>query len=82
MELGSVFLFKITDYNSGIGGVEMPQCPYPEMITDWLSGETETNTLYAAWHEGYEAHKLELIVKVQYLEMHISDLAEEIRKLK
>jgi hypothetical protein len=60
----------------------MARCPYSENHKDWFSGETEINTLYVAWHEGYEAHKLELINKVTYLEMHISDLAAEIRKLK
>jgi hypothetical protein len=60
----------------------MTQCPYSETITDWVSGEKESNALYFAWHEGYEAHKLELITKVKFLEMHISDLAGEIRKMK
>jgi len=60
----------------------MAQCPYPERVKNWLSGETETNSLYVAWQLGYEAHKLELITKETYLEMHINDLAGEIRKLK
>lgn len=60
----------------------MARCPYPETNKDWLSGATELNPLYIAWHEGYEAHKVELITKETYLEMHISDLAGEIRKLK
>jgi len=38
----------------------MTQCPYPENITDQISGRTELNRLYLVWHEGYEAHKFEL----------------------
>ena len=60
----------------------MALCPHPEMIIDRLSGKTESNELYLAWHQGYEAHKLEVITKVRFLEMHISDLAGEIRKLR
>ena len=60
----------------------MAICPHPEIITDRVSGKTESNNLYLAWHQGYEAHKLEVITKVRFLEMHISELAGEIRKLK
>ena len=60
----------------------MAQCPYPETFTDQASGKTESNSLYLAWHEGYEAHKLELFAKVKFLEMHINELATEIRKIK
>ena len=60
----------------------MAICPHPEIITDGVSGNKELNELYLAWHQGYEAHKLEVITKVRFLEMHISDLAGEIRKLK
>ena len=60
----------------------MALCPHPEIITDRVSGKTESNELYLAWHQGYEAHKLEVITKVRFLEIHISDLAGEIRKLK
>ena len=60
----------------------MALCPHPEIITDRVSGKTESNELYLAWHQGYEAHKLEIITKVSFLEMHISDLAGEIKKLK
>ena len=35
----------------------MTQCPYPEMVTDLVSGRTEPNRLYLVWHEGYEVHK-------------------------
>ena len=62
--------------------IDMAICPHPEIITDGVSGKTELNELYLAWHQGYEAHKLEVITKVRFLELHISDLAGEIRKLK
>jgi len=60
----------------------MALCPHPENITDRVTGKTETNELYLAWHQGYEAHKLELVTKVRFLEMHISDLAWEIKRMK
>ncbi len=38
----------------------MPQCPYPETITNEISGQIEANKLYLVWHEGYETHKFEM----------------------
>ncbi len=60
----------------------MAQCPYPETLNDRASGKTESNCLYIAWHEGFEAHKLELITKVKFLETQINELAAEIIKIK
>ena len=60
----------------------MSQCPYPEILTNQASGKTESNRLYIAWHEGFEAHKLELISKVKFLEMQINELTSEIIKIK
>jgi len=45
----------------------MPQCPYPEQMEDEVSGEIEQNILYRVWHEGFEAHKLEIVNKVKTL---------------
>ena len=68
----------------------MTQCLYAETCTDQVSGKTEINDLYAAWHEGYEAHKLDLMIRVEYIKMYmqeflaeskqISELKREIRK--
>jgi hypothetical protein len=80
--LGSVLFFSVILHFSGEKGSLMAQCPYSETYKDWLSGETEPNALYLAWHEGYEAHKLELLTTELYLETHISELASEIKKLK
>ncbi len=60
----------------------MAQCPYPETFTDRTSGNTELNNLYLAWHEGYEAQKLEMIAKVKFLEMRIKEVYAEIREIK
>ena len=38
----------------------MTQCPYPETFPGQVSGKTESNILYLVWHEGYEAHKIEM----------------------
>ena len=46
----------------------MNQCPYPERNHNRVSGNIETNRLYFAWHEGYEAHKFnieELKIKLE-----------------
>ena len=51
----------------------MGQCPYEEKYTDWLTGEPETNPLYTAWHEGFEAHKLDLMMKVKSLEVSMHE---------
>lgn len=45
----------------------MPQCPYPETITDEVSGKTESNSLHRAWHEGFEAHKFEMANQIRKL---------------
>jgi hypothetical protein len=45
----------------------MPQCPYPENIKDEVSGKTEQNSLYRAWHEGFEAHKFEMANQLKKL---------------
>jgi hypothetical protein len=63
-------------------GMKMSQCPYGETYTNWLTGETEVNPLYAAWHEGFEAHKLELLAKVKLLETSMRELLAEAKKIK
>jgi hypothetical protein len=60
----------------------MGQCPYEEKYTDWLTGEPETNPLYTAWHEGFEAHKLDLMMKVKSLEVSMHELLSEAKKIK
>ena len=60
----------------------MPQCPYPETFNDRASGKIESNSLYLAWHEGFEAHKVEIITRVKLLEIYVRELATEIRSIK
>jgi hypothetical protein len=60
----------------------MGQCPYPETFTNPISGKEELNSLYLAWHAGYEDHKLEVLTKVKYLEIYLRELALEVRKIK
>jgi len=70
----------------------MPQCPYPEKIIDIGSGKIEQNGLYKAWHEGFEAHKLEIANKVKTLDSlgkvldtqvkQVTDLQSELATLK
>jgi hypothetical protein len=60
----------------------MGQCPHPKTFTNPISGKEELNSLYAAWHEGYEDHKLELLTKAKYLEIYLCELALEVRKIK
>jgi hypothetical protein len=60
----------------------MGQCPYPETLTNPISGKAEINSLYLAWHEGYEDHKLELLTKVKYIDIYVRELALEVRKIK
>jgi hypothetical protein len=62
--------------------MKMSQCPYGENYTNWLTGETEANPLYTAWHEGFEAHKLELLTKVKLLETSMRELLAEANKIK
>ena len=60
----------------------MSRCPYPETFTNPISGKTETNSLYTVWHEGYEAHKLELMDRVQWLEVCMRELCRQITQIK
>jgi hypothetical protein len=60
----------------------MGQCPYPESFTNPISGKTESNSMYMLWHEGYEAHKLELLTKGKCIEIYVRELAAEVRKIK
>ena len=45
----------------------MPECPYPVNARDEVSGKIIQNSLYRAWHEGFEAHKIELANHVKKL---------------
>jgi hypothetical protein len=60
----------------------MSQCPYEETNTNRMSGKTETNPIYVAWHEGYEAHKLDLMANVKYIQRSMRELIAEARKIK
>jgi hypothetical protein len=62
--------------------MKMGQCPYGETYTNWLTGEEEPNPLYNAWHEGFEAHKLDLLTKVKSLEIAMHELLAEAKKIK
>ena len=55
----------------------MALCPHPEMIIDRLSGKPEINDLYTAWHEGYEAHKLDLMIRVEYIKTYMQEFLAE-----
>jgi hypothetical protein len=59
----------------------MTQCPYPEISTDRLSGKTEINNLYTAWHDGYEAHKLDLMLRVEYIKMYTQEFLAEAKQI-
>jgi putative heme iron utilization protein len=37
----------------------MAQCPYSEYVTDETDNKVYANPLHSAWHQGYEARKLE-----------------------
>ena len=39
----------------------MTKCPYPEILIDDTSDTPVSNEQYKYWHEGYEAHKLEMM---------------------
>jgi hypothetical protein len=39
----------------------MTKCPYPETLLDESSGIIVTNEQYTLWHQGYEAHKLDIM---------------------
>jgi len=58
----------------------MTQCPYPEMVTDQVSGRTEPSLLYLVWHEGYEAHKFAMANQSIRLASLVVKLETEIRK--
>jgi hypothetical protein len=60
----------------------MSQCPYPEVIVDPVTDAKEFNIQYILWHEGYEAHKLEVMSKVKYIDRYMSELCAEVRKIK
>ena len=55
----------------------MVQCPYPETFPGQVSGKTESNILYLVWHEGYEAHKIE-ISKTQIIRSCIKAFQKQI----
>jgi len=59
----------------------MSQCPYPETFINPLSLQTESNSLYFVWHEGYEAHKLEIANLVINVAMLTVELETEIREI-
>jgi hypothetical protein len=63
----------------------MSQCPYPETFINPLSLQTESNSLYFVWHEGYEAHKLEianLVINVAMLTVEFETEIREINEMK
>ena len=63
----------------------MSRCPYPENFTDPLSGQTELNSLYLAWHEGFEAHKFEmanLLITIACLAQRLDDEVRNVMELK
>jgi CRISPR/Cas system CMR-associated protein Cmr3 (group 5 of RAMP superfamily) len=62
-------------------GNRMSRCPYPENFTDPLSGQTELNSLYLAWHEGFEAHKFEMANQTIKLASLVVDFENQIRKI-
>jgi hypothetical protein len=59
----------------------MPICPYPENITDEVSGQTKTNILYMVWHEGFEAHKFEMSNQLRKLASLAQMLDKQIVKV-
>ena len=59
----------------------MTQCPYPEMVTDQVSGRTEPSLLYLVWHEGYEAHKFAMANQSIRLASLVVKLETEIRNV-
>ena len=63
----------------------MSQCPYPETFINPVSGKTESNGLYLAWHEGYEAHKFEMAnrsIRIAYLVLELETEVANIKELK
>jgi replicative DNA helicase len=59
----------------------MMACPYPETYRDQVSGKTESNSLYLAWHAGYEAHKLEMANQSLKLANLAVELEAKIKKV-
>ncbi len=60
----------------------MGKCPYEENIKDNCIGAEIPNKLYYAWHEGYEAHKLELANQSVMVALLVKELEVEITKVK
>jgi len=59
----------------------MTQCPYQKNYTSRISGKTEVNELYQAWHDGYEAHKLDLMNQFDYIKASTHEFLDEARKI-
>lgn len=59
----------------------MPGCPYPENTRDEISGKIEQNSLYRVWHEGFEAHKLEIAGQIKKLNSLAQILDNQIIKV-
>ena len=50
-----------------------------------MSLQTESNSLYFVWHEGYEAHKFEianLLIKIALLTVELETEIREITEMK
>ena len=60
----------------------MSRCPYPQTFIDPVSGVKMTNSQYMVWHEGYEAHKMEMVEQAKFMEMYMLELSETVAKVK
>ena len=60
----------------------MSRCPYPQTFIDPVSGVKMTNSQYMVWHEGYEAHKMEIVQQAKFMEMYMLQLSEDVAKIK
>ena len=60
----------------------MSRCPYPQTFIDPVSGVKVTNSQYMVWHEGYEAHKMEMVEQAKFMEMYMLELSETVAKVK
>jgi len=58
------------------------RCPYPQTLIDPVSGVKVTNSQYLLWHEGYEAHKMEMVEQAKFMEMYMLELSETVAKVK
>jgi hypothetical protein len=58
------------------------RCPYPQTFIDPVSGVKVTNSQYMVWHEGYEAHKMEMVEQAKFMEMYMLELSETVAKVK